>query len=335
MEIKVECSCGTRYRFDVEPLNGRMPVPVACPACGANGTPQANATIQKLLGALPSAGTPSKPLVARLIAEPAARQTANRPAPLAPLAVPRVSQKPKRNLKAVLVTCATVVVVAFGLWRFGAKWYRRLSAVAEVVQTVSGSNAPEGQERKQNFWQEDCVILFVRHTNHVEIAEACKAFWKERLSRELSVKEALDDQMGEREYRVVGAHNGFIRLIGGLEWPQTDYEGLALELSRRFNTLVLETRDVDFTGAYHFGVYEQGTRKFHAQMDVKLSGNEPVETVTTEGNDWALAQGFKPGPEGFKEFHLGHADEISQKLGLKMWDEKEKEKLAQLQLLEL
>jgi len=26
MEIKIECGCGTRFKFDVEPVNGRMPV---------------------------------------------------------------------------------------------------------------------------------------------------------------------------------------------------------------------------------------------------------------------------------------------------------------------
>ena len=38
MEIKVQCGCGTRFAFDVEPVNGRMPVRVNCPGCGADGT---------------------------------------------------------------------------------------------------------------------------------------------------------------------------------------------------------------------------------------------------------------------------------------------------------
>jgi hypothetical protein len=40
--IKIECDCGQRYEFDVEPVNGLMSAPVACPACGADGTDAAN-----------------------------------------------------------------------------------------------------------------------------------------------------------------------------------------------------------------------------------------------------------------------------------------------------
>ena len=42
MEIKVGCGCGQSYKFDVEPVNGRMPLQVACPSCGADGTASAN-----------------------------------------------------------------------------------------------------------------------------------------------------------------------------------------------------------------------------------------------------------------------------------------------------
>jgi hypothetical protein len=42
MEIKVGCGCGQNYKFDIEPVKGRMPVNVACPSCGTDGTPSAN-----------------------------------------------------------------------------------------------------------------------------------------------------------------------------------------------------------------------------------------------------------------------------------------------------
>jgi hypothetical protein len=42
MPVKVQCACGQRYAFDVEPVNGVMLSPVACPACGADGTGAAN-----------------------------------------------------------------------------------------------------------------------------------------------------------------------------------------------------------------------------------------------------------------------------------------------------
>ncbi|MGD0206435.1 MAG: PQQ-binding-like beta-propeller repeat protein [Verrucomicrobiota bacterium] len=52
MEIKVQCPCGTRYAFDVEPVYGRMPVRVNCPGCGADGTDLANEVIRQKLAAV-------------------------------------------------------------------------------------------------------------------------------------------------------------------------------------------------------------------------------------------------------------------------------------------
>jgi hypothetical protein len=52
--VKIQCGCGQRYAFDVEPDNGTMPVPVACPACGADGTAAANECIALTLAAQPA-----------------------------------------------------------------------------------------------------------------------------------------------------------------------------------------------------------------------------------------------------------------------------------------
>jgi hypothetical protein len=48
IELKVQCDCGQKYKFDVEPSHGRMPFTVNCPVCGADGTGKANALIQQL-----------------------------------------------------------------------------------------------------------------------------------------------------------------------------------------------------------------------------------------------------------------------------------------------
>jgi hypothetical protein len=50
MEIKIECSCGSRYKFDLEPVNGRSPTALACPNCQASWTEQADALIARSLG---------------------------------------------------------------------------------------------------------------------------------------------------------------------------------------------------------------------------------------------------------------------------------------------
>lgn len=47
--MKINCSCGQNYAFEVEPIAGRMPGPVKCPACGADGTEAANAVIAQTL----------------------------------------------------------------------------------------------------------------------------------------------------------------------------------------------------------------------------------------------------------------------------------------------
>jgi hypothetical protein len=49
MEVKVQCDCGQKYKFDVEPVNGRMPFTVACPICGADGTDKANAILRETI----------------------------------------------------------------------------------------------------------------------------------------------------------------------------------------------------------------------------------------------------------------------------------------------
>ncbi|HVU08734.1 MAG TPA: hypothetical protein VHG89_09350 [Verrucomicrobiae bacterium] len=51
MELKVLCDCGQKFKFDVEPVNGRMPFVVNCPACNADGTEKANLLIAENLAA--------------------------------------------------------------------------------------------------------------------------------------------------------------------------------------------------------------------------------------------------------------------------------------------
>jgi Tfp pilus assembly major pilin PilA len=55
MEIKVNCTCGQTYAFDVEPVNNAMPCAVNCPACGADGTQLANQYIANNVIAAPPA----------------------------------------------------------------------------------------------------------------------------------------------------------------------------------------------------------------------------------------------------------------------------------------
>lgn len=53
MEIKIQCGCGSRFAFDVQPVYGRMPTPVSCPRCGCDQTEQANRQIASKLAPPP------------------------------------------------------------------------------------------------------------------------------------------------------------------------------------------------------------------------------------------------------------------------------------------
>src|SRR4051812_44194264 len=84
--VKVECDCGQRYAFDVEPVHGRMPAPVACPTCGADGTPKANAILAQMPIAVSRAITPVAVPLAVAARAPVA--VAARPPPMVQLPPP-------------------------------------------------------------------------------------------------------------------------------------------------------------------------------------------------------------------------------------------------------
>ena len=84
MEIKVQCDCGQKYKFDAEPVDGRMPWEVNCPVCGLPGTEKANAIIQQQIA---SAAPVPPPAPTSTGASPKPRLVISRPqAPVAPAA---------------------------------------------------------------------------------------------------------------------------------------------------------------------------------------------------------------------------------------------------------
>lgn len=84
--VKIVCSCGQKYAFDVHPLNGRMPSPIRCPVCGADGTAVANEIIALALKPPPpSPATP--PPTPTPAAPPSPATLAAAPATPAPLII--------------------------------------------------------------------------------------------------------------------------------------------------------------------------------------------------------------------------------------------------------
>jgi len=59
MLVKVSCPCGARFAFDVEPVNGQMPVALSCPTCATDVTSLANDAIAANL--VPPATPPPAP----------------------------------------------------------------------------------------------------------------------------------------------------------------------------------------------------------------------------------------------------------------------------------
>src|SRR5579863_4830078 len=55
--IKIQCGCGQKYAFDVEPVDGRMGYAVQCPVCGVEGTMIANRLLGQNLTAQASSGS--------------------------------------------------------------------------------------------------------------------------------------------------------------------------------------------------------------------------------------------------------------------------------------
>ena len=60
--IKINCSCGQRYSFDVDAAASHIPSPVVCPVCGADGTAAANTALSQ---ALASPGRPKLSVATR------------------------------------------------------------------------------------------------------------------------------------------------------------------------------------------------------------------------------------------------------------------------------
>ncbi|MEW6306368.1 MAG: hypothetical protein AB1705_23125, partial [Verrucomicrobiota bacterium] len=86
MQIKIVCPCGTRFAFDVEPVDGQMPTPVACPRCGADATGQANEQIHGAMVYVPVGAAQPAPVAMPApvaIPPPVAVPVAVAPAPVA------------------------------------------------------------------------------------------------------------------------------------------------------------------------------------------------------------------------------------------------------------
>src|SRR5438876_7155853 len=107
MEIKIECGCGTRFKFDVEPVNGRMPVKVQCPSCGTDATTDADQIIARKIPYAPPAAVPAP----RAAPAPMAM-----PAGISPIQAPVAAATPSLRVAAAapVANYATAPAIASG-----------------------------------------------------------------------------------------------------------------------------------------------------------------------------------------------------------------------------
>ena len=116
MTIKVQCLCGAKYSFDVEPVEGRMPFAVNCPVCQADGTELANELIATQLADKP-----------RLHIHIAASPQEEAPAPVARPAAPalraidRLARERRQHRVVGWIAAGVVLVVVTLLGAWG--WY--------------------------------------------------------------------------------------------------------------------------------------------------------------------------------------------------------------------
>jgi outer membrane protein assembly factor BamB len=100
MTIKILCDCGTKFAFEIEPIDGKMPAAVSCPSCSRDAMDAANEVIAQQLGPQAPATVASAPVAAvsggpMKVAPPAGGTTAMRVA--APAAITAVAEPPSAS----------------------------------------------------------------------------------------------------------------------------------------------------------------------------------------------------------------------------------------------
>ncbi len=143
--IKVQCTCGQKYAFEVEAAGGRMPWPVNCPSCGADGTATANEILRQIF--------PTQTNIAPRLSLPSVAKphgsTASMPPPTVPS--PSVEQRPVVRTTASeaitsLVCAALIIPLAFvGMFvHFPLTW---LSAIPGILAGHSALSSIRADRR--------------------------------------------------------------------------------------------------------------------------------------------------------------------------------------------
>jgi len=124
MTIKIQCLCGTRYSFEVEPQGGVMPFQVNCPACHADGTEAANRIIAKENEPPPPSETRLRMAVSATPAPPASPAPTPRPPMAKPVSgstLQRIQAEARNTRRKLWAAGGVVLAVAAVFMAWG--WY--------------------------------------------------------------------------------------------------------------------------------------------------------------------------------------------------------------------
>jgi hypothetical protein len=227
-----------------------------------------------------------------------------------------------------------LLLVLLVIGNVGWKLYRKTRATVNLANAVSDAVVNAVSKEEQTLWADDCVVLIIKHTNETEVANACVEFWRDKLRKRLTFAPAREFFPEENDRAVLTPENGFVQIVGDLNWPKPQTEALTQFLSGKFNTLAIETRDYDSTGAYVFAGFDQGQKKCRAEMNWKARGKTLGEgfdeVYTSEGDAWAAEHGVKLSAKDGADSDLGTWEKVMKSLGVKLDDWKTHQKFLLL-----
>lgn len=353
MEIKVQCDCGQKFKFDVEPVHGRMPFTVNCPVCGVDGTARANVLLQQLLPPQPvaSAAPPPAPVFAPAPAPAPMRPAGlsiNRPAAPQPAAAAisdaaeELEEEGSAETGGVHIikmgwkgwgAIALVIVLGIGSsylrsaqrsfvrdgldWVF-AKVTGKSSATSDEATSVS-MGGKKGATAQTVLPDDNGIMLLVKNADANAVAQACVDFYAERNKTKLYSGVTTNDA-AEGLFNLHTANDSYVEIDGSIVWEEQDVQNvnsLSEFLSKKLATTSVCALMGDDAESGTVAIYENGERKFRCDHEIRLRKGDLVDAVKLDGQAWAAGLGFKPGVKGWNGFTMDDADHLAQQLGFK------------------
>jgi hypothetical protein len=309
MDIKVLCPCGTKYQFPVEPVNGGLPHPIACPVCGADNTEAGNAAILSGLAAEPAPipTATALPSGIRISAQPAAQSHAPHTQSAAPTAFPMSQPVRKRGsgtadkAKKIGGLAVTTVLVIFGACVLYNKWSKRVGGVANLVSAIAGSDeSGSGDTRiRWTLPDDDAGVMLVKSVDYTSVAKAFVAAYSQVTKQNLTIATASDEFDEEASFAICPARKGAVSIMGPMEWPEPQASALGAALSKQLNTIVVVALMGDDAETGLVSIYESGERRFFLKrwyQIASLSEDGLKEFMERDGEGWATEHGYVPSP---------------------------------------